>query len=52
MEYGVGKFEIVVLEEFKKQDWQIGGKWGREIEMNELLVESLLTLIDDTWWNN
>ena len=37
MEYGVGKFETVVVEEFKKQDWQIGGKWGREIKSMQKL---------------
>ena len=30
MDYGVGKFETVVVEEFKKQDSKPGGKWGRE----------------------
>ena len=32
MENGIGKFETMVVEEFKKQDWKIGGKWGREIK--------------------
>ena len=32
MEYGVGKFETVVVEEFKKENSKMKGKWGREIK--------------------